>query len=1103
MHKFKIYVILLIAIVFSCNKEDATEWQFDSLDSAETGIDFQNILSMNDSINLLSYLYFYNGGGVATADFNNDGLEDLFFVGNQVSNELYLNKGDLKFEKSTDASQIGGKGFWNTGCSVIDINQDGLLDIYVNTVGSYINLKGHNELYVCQGIENGIPIYKEESNKYGLDLVGFGTQAAFFDMDNDGDLDMFQLNHSTHRNGTFAPKKTFEGQFHPLSGDRMFRNDEWEFTEITKSAGIHSSAIGYGLGIVVADINDDGWDDLYIGNDFHEDDYMYINQKDGTFKDEFSKYIRHTSRFSMGVDIADINNDGKSEIISLDMHPKDPFVLKSSLGEDGYDIFQYKINNGYQYQYARNCLQLNNQNETYSEIGIASGIYATDWSWAPLFMDFDNDGYKDIFISNGIPKRMNDIDYLNYFYETDNPQEIKYEEVLKNMPEIKIKNQFYSNNENLTFADNNKFIKNLKPTFSNGAVYADFDNDGDLDIVTNNINEKASFYENLSNKTIAEKNHYLTLKLKYTTANPSGLGAKVYVKSKTSDKIQKFENQKTRGFLSSVSDRFHIGLGSEEPNRIILEWPNGKMENLSNLQLDTLHEIVYNENAQFLTSEGSVVSLGVDKWIKPIFQSQNAKHKLNLIHKENNFIEFNREPMIPHMVSREGPALAVGDLNNDGLEDIVLGGAKKTKLQVSYQQKDGTFKNQNIAVIENDSVFEDIDAVIADFDNDGKNDLLVASGGNEYNEKSKFMAPRLYTNRNGVWIKEEKVFDGISLNAGALAVDDYNKDGYLDIFIGARSKVSQYGIVPTSTLLLNNGKGRFSVSELPVDGKIGFVTDAHSVDIDIDGDIDIVLALEWGAISILRNNDSGWTIDKVSDDLGWWNHVNVADFDGDGVLDILAGNLGMNSKLKPTKSTPVTYYVNDMDDNGALDQILTYYVEGKEVLLAPHAELLKQIPSLKKKFKFAKDFAKADVNQIFSKEKLNDGDILKANEMRHLLFKGTKENSFIATALPFKNQFSTINSSLRFENKSYDNPEYELLVAGNFYHNNIELGRHDASTGQIIRFGEDKVKMFAAPLNFSGEVRALSLIKVGEDEKIIVAKNNDSLLICNFDYKEY
>ncbi|MEJ7830065.1 MAG: VCBS repeat-containing protein, partial [Segetibacter sp.] len=965
--------LILLIICFACKSKPKEPALFKVLDNTRTGLDFNNKLTATDSLNMFKYMYFYNGAGVGAGDFNNDGLIDLFFSANQGQSRMYLNKGNLTFTDVTTEAKIPDDGSWSTGVSVVDINNDGLLDIYVCKVGQFETLHGKNQLLVCQGKDkNGIPVYADKAKEYGLDFSGFSTQAAFFDYDLDGDLDMFLLNHAVHQNGSFAERKKFIGTYYRLNGDRIYRNNLTTappplkggkanaqgrlqdvnknsstrqsgvsasetpplmggeaFTDVTKQTGINSSAIGYGLGIAIADINLDGYPDLYIGNDFHENDYLYINQRDGTFKEELTKQIEHTSQFSMGVDIADINNDAYPEIISMDMLPYDPYVLKRSLGDDEYNIFNMKIGYGYNPQYARNSLQLNRRNGMFSEVAMFAGVEATDWSWAPLWMDFDNDGLKDLFVSNGIPKRLNDIDYVNYVSNDDIQSKIKSNSIaekemaiIDNFPQIKIKNRFFKNTGNLSFKDIVDQVENDKITYSNGSVYADFDNDGDLDIAVNNIDDPVLLYANKTNDHHSQS--FLQLQLKGTPGNINATGAKAVVYANGG--IRTYEKFPVKGFLSSMETPILIGLEKTKVDSIVLVWPDNTYEKI---QLKPGVNQVSLKHKEGLPKFNYVSLASYVNNTKP-FENITAPVNLLYKHTENPFNEFDREPLIPFMVSRDGPALAVHDANGDGLDDVFIGSSKGTKSAIFFQQATGRFIKSKQPSIENDSTYEDVDACWADVNNDKHVDLIVASGGNEYYGNDEHLTPRVYLNDGKAnFSRLNNAFDSLYLTASVIVPNDINGDGYIDLFIGGRAVPWEYGQIPQSYLLLNDKTGHFKDVTARYSKELahaGFVKHAVWEDIDKDGDKDLILALEWNGIYAFINDKGTFKKKMLTGKRGWWNFTVPIDVDGDGDMDLIAGNVGLNNRLKPSEQQPVKLYYNDFDGNGKKEQVLTYYL---------------------------------------------------------------------------------------------------------------------------------------------------------------------------------
>lgn len=1108
----KLFLIILLALLLcSCGKNEKQHGIFEVLSDDRTGLHFANTLKATQEFNMFDYMYFYNGAGIGAADFNKDGLIDLFFASNQGENKLFLNQGKLKFKDVTTEAQIPQDGAWSTGVSVVDINNDGLPDIYVCRVGNYKTLHSKNQLLICQGLDkNGIPYYKDEAKDYGLDFSGFSTQAVFFDYDMDGDLDMFLLNHAVHQNGTFAPRSNFLGTYSILSGDRIFRNDsspstgggqgEAHFTDITKETGINSSAISFGLGVVVADINLDGWPDLYIGNDFHENDYLYINQKNGKFSEETDQHLMHTSRYSMGVDAADVNNDGYPEIISVDMLPSDPYILKRSLGDDDYDVFQQKIAAGYNYQYSRNNLQYNRRNGLFSEIGLYSGIYATDWSWAPLWMDFDNDGLKDLFISNGIPKRLNDMDYVNFISNEEIQEKLgenklgeKDMNLISRFPQIKIPNKFFRNKGDLNFQDLDDSIGNDQPTYSNGAVYADLDNDGDLDVVVNNIDDPALVYENKTN----DKNDksYTEIKLKGPEKNINAIGAKIILFANGG--IRTYENNPVRGFQSSMEVPIHIGLDKTKIDSAFLVWPDNSYQPVT---LDSSALAFSYQRGLPRFDYRSITSFHINK-TKPMEDITSSVH-LDYKHEENPFIEFNREPLIPHMVSTEGPALAVADINHDGLEDVFIGSSKTFHDAIYLQQPGGKFIKTEQPAMHIDSMYEDVDAVWTDVNNDGNVDLVVASGGNEYYGTDEHLLPRVYLNDGKAhFTKQQNAFSNLFETFSCVVPYDFNGDGFIDLFLGGRIVPQSYGQIPHSYLLQNDGTGKFTdVTEKYAKdlSETGMVTNAVWCDIDKDGDRDLIVSCEWGGITAFVNDKGKFTKRQLTEKNGWWNFILPVDIDNDGDTDLIAGNLGLNSRLKASDDEPVRLYYNDFDDNGKKEQIVTYYVNGKELPFASKDELQHQLPNIKKKFLYAEDFAKAGIDEIFEEKKLEEAQVHTANYFASAILINDGKMNFTLKALPWEAQLTSYRDAIVVDANADGLPD--ILLMGNYYDNNIQMGRYDADFGTIlINGGKDNFdceNINGLPIR--GQVRHIRKINIAGHDAFILAKNNDSTRVIRY-----
>ncbi len=1110
-----IYLILGMGLSWGCTSDALSDsqksgsgksqgpYRFELLEASQTGLNFENVLEQSSEFNVFNYMYFFNGGGVAAADFNQDGKIDLYFTSNMGPNKLFLNKGNMKFEDVSKEAGVEGMGGWTSGVSVVDINHDGMLDLYVSQIGEYQTLRGENQLYVCQSIENGIPHFENEAYRYGLNLKVFGTQSTFFDYDKDGDLDLFQLNHSLHRNGTFGQRKVFQKEKHSESGDKLLRNDNGRFVEVSTEAGINSTVIGYGLGVVTGDVNQDGWPDIYVGNDFHENDYLYLNQQDGTFKEVLTEQMRHTSRFSMGVDMGDINNDAQTDIISLDMLPYNPEILKASLGEDAYGIFTFKLGYGYNHQFSRNNLQLNNGNQSFTEIGMFADVYATDWSWAPLFMDFDQDGYKDLFISNGIPRRMNDIDYVNFranhelkWKQNTNNLENEDLSLVNKMPQIKLKNKFFLNQKDLSFQDMDSFIKNDRKSYSNGAIYADLDQDGDLDIVVNNLGDAPFIYKNNSREI--EGRDYVHVDLTGPEKNPLAIGARLLAFK--GEEVLSQEHYLVRGYQSSMAPGLHLGLGKgQDIDSVVLVWPDDGYEVIPPEKFNQSLKISHREG--LATFDYRVLKKEQPRNIA--FKEVSSEFGLDVRHEENPFVEFNRETLIPHMVSREGPALAVGDANGDGREDLFMGSSKRRRSKLLLQQANGRFVDRTPQVIKEDSLWEDVDACWVDIENDGDLDLVVATGGNEYWGSHEALRQRVYLNDGkGNFTSNKDIFGETYLTASCVRPADFNGDGWVDLFFGARAVPWKYGRSPRSYLFINKGDGSFreATEEIAPDlSQIGLVTDAKWEDMDGDGDADLLLALEWGSLHLFTNEGGKLNGRALNDWKGWWNMVEIADFDGDGDMDIVAGNTGKNSKLKPSPQKPVRLYLSDYDDNDKVDQILTYYLGGKEIPFHNYKELTQQLPGLKKKFLLAKDFASASLEELLGEEKVKAAEVLEANHFESVYLEQVGQGEFVIHMLPDELQFSTLHAAELCDLDSDGVPE--VLLGGNFYECNIEMGRYDGNFGNLLRIGQGG-KFELMPLGeiqMKGQVRKIEILKIDGRESFIFVKNDDFLQVLQAD----
>jgi hypothetical protein len=1090
------FIFFAFLLLFSCKREDKKEQLFTLLPSSSTHVDFKNQLTETDKVNIIEYLYFNNGGGVAAGDINNDGLIDLYFTSNQGKNKLYLNKGNFQFEDITDAAGVTGTGDWKTGVTMADVNGDGFLDIYVCEVGNYKGLHGKNQLFINQGNNT----FKEEAHDYGLDFQGFSTQAAFFDYDKDGDLDMYLLNHSVHTSRSYG-NVSLHFDRDSLAGDRLYRNDLVDgkrvFHQVTKSAGIYSSQIGYGLGVNICDINNDGYPDIYVSNDFHENDYLYINNGNGTFSERSVQSFAHTSRSSMGNDVADINNDGLLDVMVLDMLPFDEKIKKQSGGEDDYELAELKLKYGYNYQFVRNTLQLNLGGGMFSEIGALAGVYSTDWSWSPLFCDVDNDGWKDLFITNGIYRRANDLDYVKFLtggdrnIPTTDLSKVSDKELFEKMPLYPNISFIYKNNGDLTFTNMAKDWGFNTHSFSNGAAYADLDNDGSPDLIVNNINAKAFIYRN--NARSVTGNHFLSIVLKGKGMNTRGIGARVTVY--TGGQQQMAEQFPTRGFLSSSSDVLHFGLGqAKKIDSLKVRWPDMSEQMMKNVPVDTS-----------LTLDMTNASKPVKKDIPvndKLFTSTQIPG-LAFKHTEDEWVDFYREKLIPHSLSSDGPALAVGDVNGDGLQDLFVGGAKGQEASIFIQQKDGSFRKSNEPIFAKENYLDDVDAVFFDADGDGDLDLYIVRGGNELLIGNPLLSDLLLINDGkGNFTKGELPF--MSHNGSCVRPCDFDGDGDIDLFVGSRSVPGAYGLSPDQFLLENDGHAHFRIvsdDKIKAFKNIGMVTDASWMDWDKDGQQDLVIAGEWMNVSIFKN-DKGYFTDVtktagLNETSGWWNCIRASDVDGDGNIDLICGNLGLNSYLKASVKEPVEMYLNDFDNNGSLDQVICSYQNGISYPFASLDELSAQITGLGKKYPKYSDFGGKKVVDIFGKSAIDKSILKKAVLFESCLFHNKGDGTFEIKKLPAEAQFSPVRDI--FVTDINKDGKQDLILAGNNYAVRPSYGRYDASFGWCL-LGDTQNEFHTllpvkSGLRINGDARKVVPIDIAGKHYLVAAVNNGELQI--------
>jgi enediyne biosynthesis protein E4 len=1095
-HRTCFYVAAVFALC-ACTETKQAPPLFESLSPSVTGVTFENTLPEKADFNELNYLYYYDGGGVAAGDIDNDGLPDLYFTSNLGPNRLYRNKGNYQFEDVTGKAGVADSTGWKTGVTMADVNGDGHLDIYVSAV-DYLTIHGHNVLYV----NNGDGTFTDRTKEYGLDFAGYSTQALFFDYDGDGDLDMYLLNHSTHTERSVG-SQTQREERNQRTGDRLYRNDGNHFVDVSEAAGVGEKGVdGYGLGVVASDLNGDGCPDLYIANDFQGDDFLYINNCNGTFTESIAKATGHTSRFSMGVDAADFNNDGRSDLVVLDMLPDSEAILKTSANAESFNIYNLRLEAGYHPQFARNTLQLNRGAGRFSDIGYLAGVAATDWSWAPLFADFDNDGLKDLFITNGIYRRPNDMDYITYVgneaVQASLAQGITQRNLglLKKMPQVPQPNYAYRNNGNLTFTNMAQAWGLAQPGFSNGAAYVDLNNSGQLDLVVNNINAPASIYRNHAREI--NGHHYLRVTLRGSGANTEGIGARVEIVQH--GKRQMVEQMPTRGFLSSVDPVIRFGLGaSKQIDSLTVIWPDHRSQTITDVVGDQTLTLSQKDAKQ--SHDAARRRQG-----EPLFSDVTSILGVDFKHEEDPFYDYNREPLMPHLLSTEGPALAVGDINGDGLDDFYVGGAKWQPGKLFFQKRDGTFQASNQPEIAADSLAEDVDAIFFDANGDRHQDLLVVSGGNEFWGNADALRPRLYLNDGKGNLRRAKdALADVFENGSCAVAGDFNGDGHPDLFLGSRVVSRSYGIIPRSHLLQNDGTGRFTdvtLEKAPALSQVGMVSSAAWLDYDGDGKLDLIVTGEWMPVRVFRQ-ENGKFADRtaeagMSGTNGWWNSITTADVNGDGRQDLVLGNLGLNSFIKASRDEPARLYVGDFFQSGAVKQILTFYNHDVSYPMEGRDELVRLMPALRSKYPSYSSFGASRIEDILPASELKQAKVLEAGVFASSVAINNGNGTFSLVPLPNEGQFAPVYSVLADD---FDGDgRTDLLLGGNFYGVTPVQGRYDASYGQLLR-GNGKgqfepVDLEASGLAVEGQVRHIKSVRRANGETLIImARNNEKLQI--------
>ncbi|MBO0931921.1 VCBS repeat-containing protein [Fibrella aquatilis] len=1120
----------LLLLVAGCNQKP----RFERLTPAETGIDFANTIVEDDSLNVLDFEYIFNGGGVAVGDVNNDGLPDVFFSGSQVPNRLYLNRSDgskIRFEDVTKQTGLLTPHRWSTGVSLVDINADGLLDIYVCTINPKRGATGAaNQFFINQGIgRDGLPHYRDLAPQLGLDDRGYSTQAAFFDYDRDGDLDMYLLTNALegyNRNQPRGPVRDGSGK----STDRLYRNDQGRFRNVSQQAGI--TIEGWGLGVAVADINEDGWPDVYCANDFQSNDLLWINNQDGTFSNRLTDYMKHGSYNAMGLDIADLNNDGHPELMTLDMMPDDNRRQKSMFGPHNPDRYQMGLDRGYAPQFVRNALQLNRglvrgrdgrMQISFSEVGQLSGVAATDWSWSTLMADFDNDGLRDIFITNGYPRDITDLDFVAYssqsqstYFASDAKTDNKTKEKLTELIGVKKSNFMYHNRGDMAFDDVTEAWGLSIPSFSNGAAYADLDNDGDLDIITNNINGTAFVYRNRTDERSAKaeankaSGHYLRVNLVGEPGNPAGFGATVavhYAGPNNTRQRQISEQSPYRGYVSTVESTVHFGLGAvDRVDTVLVRWLDGRTSRLVNLPA--------NQVVTVRQREARVDPPPSAHPVEPLFVELTANNPIPFVQRENPFVDFKQQVLLPHLYSRNGPGMAVGDADGNGLDDVYVGGAALMNKAFFYQMTPGTFTQKPLMVGQRRNLADEMGSLLFDADGDGDLDLYVVCGGNEWLPNDPRYQDRLY--RNDGPRGHGRGADGLPLfradsaalpdtraSGSCVVAADYDRDGDLDLFVGGRVTPHSYPLPPRSYLLRNDSGPGTGVKFTDVTDRvapglsgIGMVTSALWSDFDTDGQIDLVVAGEFMPICFIKNQAGKLKVSPTNLPAGWWNSLTAGDFDNDGDIDYVAGNMGVNSRFKASAAQPISVYAKDYDQNGTLDPVMCQYIQGKCYPAHPRDQLAEQVPSLKKRFTSYAQYGEMTFDQLLRPDDMHGVYVATATEFSSSYIENQGKAGFRIRPLPMMAQAAPVFGMLTDD---YDNDgNLDLLLIGNSYATDVQVGRYDAGKGLLLR-GNGRGGFSAQTLARSGlcadrDAKSLVCVSTGPGQSLLLVGNNSDTL---------
>ncbi|TWI95903.1 VCBS repeat protein [Mucilaginibacter frigoritolerans] len=1119
--KFPYYLLLVffVAIIASCKKKETL---FEQIPSSYSGVNFNNKIIENDTINPLDKLNIYNGGGVGIGDFNNDGLPDIYLVGNQVSNKLYINKGNMKFVDVTKEAGVGGLGGWGRGVAIIDINNDGLPDIYVCNTLLNDSVKRTNLLYINQGPDkNGVPHFKEMAKEYGLDIKLHSTMASFFDYDNDGDLDMYLTVNSAQSSDNTSSFRPVVKDGSRSSTGHLYRND-WDpilkhpvFHDVSKQAGILIE--GYGHAATTIDINRDGWKDIYVTNDFLSNNILYINNHDGTFTDKSKVYFKHTSTSAMGQDIEDMNNDGLADVFELDMEPEDNYRKKMFMAPNNYQLYQNFDYYGYQYQYNHNTLQINQgprlgQNDSigdpvFSETAYLSGISQTDWSWCPLITDFDNDGYRDVVVTNGYPRDVTDHDFTTFRAEAFLVASKK--QVLDQIPIVKIPNYAYKNNGNLQFTDVTKSWGLDVPTFSNGAAYADLDNDGDMDMIISNIDDEVLIYKNTSREKDKSNSHFLNIRFHGSAQNLDGIGAwaDIYYNH---GKHQVYENNPFRGYLSTIQNIAHFGLGKDSLlDSVVIRWQNGKKQQLKNVKADQFLNVSITNAKEPYTFAQPLINN------KSLFHEVTKSAGITYKHKEDDLVDFNIQKLLPHKLSQYTPAIAVGDVDGNGFDDMVIGGTSKYPAQLLLQQPNGKFIQRDLLPPGKNNIddhFKDEGLLLFDANGDGKLDLYIASGGYEKQPGSPSYRDRLYINDGkGNFTEEPDALPKNFTSKLCVKAIDYNKDGKLDLFVSGRVEPWNYPKPVSSIILRNdskNGHVKFTDVTASVAKElkdIGLVCDAIFTDFDNDGWPDLILTGEWMPVTFLKNDHGVFknVTDKtgISDKYGWWNSIVAGDFNHDGKTDYIVGNTGLNTFYKATDKYPVYITAKDFDNNGSFDAFASVYLKDQEGALQEFPvntrdDIVKQMIGMRVKFQNYKSFAVATMDSVITPEMRKGAIRLKANMLQSCYLQNEGNGKFTMVPLPIEAQISQLNGMVVDDFDGDGN--LDVAINGNDYGTDITTGRYDAFNGLVLKGdGNGHFKpltILQSGIYIPGDGKALVKLQGAKGNYLLAASQNRDAL---------